>query len=337
MSRAHGLSFVQGSAPDDATFLAVSDGKVVGTLTVGPSADGNAADAADAANAANAANAADGRVTPPAARRTVTLRDVTVAEAWRGRGVGRFLVSEWLRRFPREALRAEADEEAMGFFHSLGFRVRPLDGASDGRYECLFDDTAWEPLPYREAAAAFAAAGVTCWVAGGWALDLFQGRQTRPHEDTDVLMLRDDQERLFDAFPGWEIYRTHAPSLAHWNGVPFLDATPNVWLRRTGEEPWALEAMFLDVEGAEWFYRRDRRIHGAVADVGLVTPDGIPYLRPEIQLLFKGGASVLREKDTRDLLEALPLLPAQSRAWLAAALRRQFPQGHEWLRLVEPR
>ena len=28
------------------------------------------------------------------------------------------------------------------------------------------------------------------WVAGGWALDLFLGRMTRPHHDVDVAILR---------------------------------------------------------------------------------------------------------------------------------------------------
>lgn len=31
------------------------------------------------------------------------------------------------------------------------------------------------------------------WIAGGWAIDLFLGEQTREHEDVDVAILRKDE------------------------------------------------------------------------------------------------------------------------------------------------
>lgn len=88
--------------------------------------------------------------------------------------------------------------------------------------------------------------GVRCWVAGGWSLGLFQGRETGRHEDTDVLIFRRDQLLLCDVFSGWEIYRTHAPGLSRWTGQPYLQATPSVWLRNDRDSPWSLEIMFLD-------------------------------------------------------------------------------------------
>jgi hypothetical protein len=33
-------------------------------------------------------------------------------------------------------------------------------------------------------------------IAGGWALDLFVGRESRAHADIDVALLRRDQQRL---------------------------------------------------------------------------------------------------------------------------------------------
>jgi hypothetical protein len=44
------------------------------------------------------------------------------------------------------------------------------------------------------------------WVAGGRALDLWMGRQTRPHQDVDVAVLRADQKQLHEVFGGWELY-----------------------------------------------------------------------------------------------------------------------------------
>lgn len=56
-------------------------------------------------------------------------------------------------------------------------------------------------------------------------------------------------------------------------------------------------------------YPRLRSIRGPIADLGLETYDGIPYLRPELQLLYKSGTG--REKDSDDLARVLPRLGQQ--------------------------
>ena len=40
-------------------------------------------------------------------------------------------------------------------------------------------------------------------VAGGWALDLFIGEQSRPHSDIDIALFREDQAALRVALDGW--------------------------------------------------------------------------------------------------------------------------------------
>ncbi|MGH3656156.1 MAG: hypothetical protein ACRDUA_05810 [Micromonosporaceae bacterium] len=57
------------------------------------------------------------------------------------------------------------------------------------------------------------------------------------------------------------------------------------------------------------------------------TDDGIPYLRPEVALLFK--AKWTRPKDEADLDGVLPLLDATARSWLAGALDAVH-RGHPW-------
>lgn len=56
--------------------------------------------------------------------------------------------------------------------------------------------------------------------------------------------------------------------------------------------------------------------------------DGISYLQPEIQLLYK--AKGLRAKDAVDFENTLPHLNERRRAWLCAGLERTLP-GHPWL------
>lgn len=59
--------------------------------------------------------------------------------------------------------------------------------------------------------------------------------------------------------------------------------------------------------------------------------NGETFLRPEIQLLYKGGSPKVREKDFKDLQVMLPYLLPEQRDWLKMTLNRQFPTGHSWL------
>ncbi len=43
------------------------------------------------------------------------------------------------------------------------------------------------------------------FLAGGWAIDLFVRRVTRPHEDVEIAILREDQARIRDYLEGWEL------------------------------------------------------------------------------------------------------------------------------------
>ena len=58
------------------------------------------------------------------------------------------------------------------------------------------------------------------------------------------------------------------------------------------------------------------------------TAGGIPYIAPQIVLLFKAKAT--REKDQRDFDLAAPLLSTEAREWLAGSLRVIQP-GHAWI------
>jgi len=40
------------------------------------------------------------------------------------------------------------------------------------------------------------------WIAGGWALDLFVGSETRPHQDLDIGILRGEVPQVLDSMPG---------------------------------------------------------------------------------------------------------------------------------------
>lgn len=94
-------------------------------------------------------------------------------------------------------------------------------------------------------------------------------------------------------------------------------------------------ALFADYRGSWWIaggsivgvYRRDSRIGLSLTDT-FWERDGVTYLRPEIQLLYK--APGLRPQDQRDLDAALPVLDAERRRWLGSALTTAHP-GHPWI------
>ena len=58
----------------------------------------------------------------------------------------------------------------------------------------------WQPWQPKEVARFFSTLTVPWWIAGGWALDLFLGEQTRDHEDIDVQILRRDQQESSHGF-----------------------------------------------------------------------------------------------------------------------------------------
>ncbi|HLZ70034.1 MAG TPA: amino acid transporter [Dehalococcoidia bacterium] len=193
----------------------------------------------------------------------------------------------------------------------------------------------WQPLSVGEVAVLFAGLSVPWWISGGWALDLFLGRQTREHGDTDVLVLRQDQLVVRAALAGWDLYAADPPgSLRPWRRGEWLDEPiHDLWCRRGPEAPWAVQLMLANAEAGRWSFRREPSIGGPLAQLTCRTADGIPFLAPAVQLLYK-ATDAPRPRDEADFTTVLPRLDAERRAWLAAALRRYKPE-HPWLARLE--
>jgi hypothetical protein len=70
------------------------------------------------------------------------------------------------------------------------------------------------------AARALDAAGLEHWFFGGWAVDLWVGRPTRPHDDIDVLVWRRDQARAHVVLEaaGW----VHTPTAEDLVGTSYV-------------------------------------------------------------------------------------------------------------------
>lgn len=194
----------------------------------------------------------------------------------------------------------------------------------------------WAPLSVSELCAVVSDIPVTWCIAGGWALDLHGGRQTREHADIDVILLREQQRTAFRSLSqGWQLYKAENGKLDRWEDGEFLASTKDIWVCKDSGSPWAFQLMLVDTSESLWIYGREPSIRKALTDIIARTAEGIPYLKPEVQLLYKGGSSRIREKDHRDFATVLPGLSPQAREWLKASLKRQFPDGHVWMEAIE--
>ncbi len=188
----------------------------------------------------------------------------------------------------------------------------------------------WEPLSVVDVVDLLADAPFRWWISGGRALALHLGETWRPHEDTDVGVARSDAPAVHRHLRGWDLHVAAAGVLSPWDGRPLDPAASenNVWVRRRPGEPWALDLTIGDGTDDEWVYRRDPSLRLPWGEAVLRTSDGVPYLAPELQLLYKSRA--VRPKDQADAERVIACLEGPRCAWLAAAL----PADHPWQDLL---
>jgi len=170
------------------------------------------------------------------------------------------------------------------------------------------------------------------FVAGGWALDLYLGRWTRPHDDIDVAILREDQQAVRSHLAGWTFEEVVAGERRAWREGEDLDLPVHeTYAHRSGGDPLEIEILLNEASEGLWRYRRDTRVSKPLAEIGLPGVDGIPVLSPDIVLLYKAKApGPTAEQDFRSARDALR--PARRR-WLREALEVAHP-GHPWIRAL---
>lgn len=187
----------------------------------------------------------------------------------------------------------------------------------------------WQP---HEVARRLAGISVPWYVAAGWALDLFRGGQTRAHHDIEIGVpagqfgqIRERfAEFTFDAVGDARIWESATPQV--------LSATWQTWLREPATGRYLLDVFREPHDGDVWICRRDETIRLPYTDIIRHTPDRIPYLTPELVLLFK--AKHVRGQDQADFDGVLPLLTHLQRLTLARLLTRVHP-GHAWLAALD--
>ncbi|MEV6757192.1 hypothetical protein [Streptomyces sp. NPDC051214] len=166
------------------------------------------------------------------------------------------------------------------------------------------------------------------YVAAGWALELFRGRQTRAHGDIEIGIPAASFPEIRDRFPGYVFDAVGSGRI--WENAPpeALAAIHQTWLRDPATGNYLLDVFREPHDGDTWLYRRDARIRFPYSDIIHRTQDGIPYLAPELVLLFK--AKHARPKDQTDFEATVPHMTSAQRETLAQLLARVHP-GHLWI------
>ena len=165
---------------------------------------------------------------------------------------------------------------------------------------------------------------VPYWIAGGWAIDLAVGRVTRDHADVDIMLLERDEHALRTDPTQVDVQligRDGQPS--PWPAGRRPIAALDRLILHSKNPPLPTEVLLASAVGAFWVYHRGAHyIRRPLADITRHR-DGIPFLAPEVALLFKSRSN--GDKDRHDIETALPALNAEQRSWLQDTLEHMPP------------
>ena len=139
---------------------------------------------------------------------------------------------------------------------------------------------------------ALADAGAACWVDGGWGVDALAGRQTRPHQDLDLVIGIRDVQRLIDALQkvGFALHEDLRPvsfTVRAQDGRK-VDVHPVTW----DEQGGGIQAQ---PDNSSWRYPPD-----GFDGTGRIGGQPVRCLTAEVQILCHGGYE-LDAGDLRDL------------------------------------
>lgn len=170
------------------------------------------------------------------------------------------------------------------------------------------------------------------YVAGGWAIDLFLGRVTRPHKDIDVCIARRDQFMLQETFPNcsFTYVDNAAPESGDekpWPKSKYLQLPMHeIWMRGDG---YQLEFLLNEIEDGMWISRRDSAVQLPLDEAIMESATtGVRFTSPHVALYFKAKKS--RDKDTADFLACREYLNPRQLAWLF----EQLGPSHPWRSLA---
>jgi hypothetical protein len=167
------------------------------------------------------------------------------------------------------------------------------------------------------------------FIAGGWAIDLYLGKISRPHVDIEIAIFRRDQIALQNYLNDWVLQKIDDSVSSVWNRNEFLELPVHeIHCFHKTSELRNFEVLLNENNENEWIYRRNERVTKPLTKIYSTTDSGIKFLRPEIVLLYKSKNP--RAKDKQDFESVVKRLDAESKKWLGNALTI-CDSKHDWL------
>lgn len=193
-------------------------------------------------------------------------------------------------------------------------------------------------------------------VCGGYALDLFHGHAHRSHGDVDICTFERDRNAIlqFMLQRGWVVYEFRGQGKVRpLDAASISEAGRNLMCLKPGcelvrfypcEDEGLLYHEFLHEETSqfdyiEFLFNQSDETHfvfdsarAVVRDISrtILQRDSIPYLAPEIVLLYKASQPDM-SKNIFDFEKTFPRLTAEQQCWFAHSLGKLYPDGHPWL------
>ena len=196
---------------------------------------------------------------------------------------------------------------------------------------------------------------------GGWAIDLFIGKETRKHGDIDIFAYWQERDTIIEYMQskGFQVYEMMGGGKAHhitdiqdqlkWkrNIFCFTQDCEMVRLSETDESGICLvdfkhigqtklnfiEFLFNNKDASDLLYARNHDVKLSLPDAFLIR-DGLPYLAPEMCLLYK-STDTEREGYQNDFDNAMSCMDLRQKHWLEDALAVMYPEGHKGLQEKE--
>lgn len=166
--------------------------------------------------------------------------------------------------------------------------------------------------------------------AGGWAIDLFIGKKTRSHDDVEIALFREDQLELKGYLKGWDFQKVVKGESCLWKNE-FLELPIHEIHAFNKQNKDMLEILLNEKEGGSWLFRRNFEIFYPLNSIWGYSDKGMPYLNPEIALLYKTKNT--RQKDHQGFITVKDLLDEKQKKWLKDAIKLQDPD-HKWIDLL---
>ena len=190
---------------------------------------------------------------------------------------------------------------------------------------------------------------------GGYAIDLFLGKQTRKHVDIDICVFEKDRNTIIDHMlaSGWEVYEFRGMGrlrkltaemssesgrnlMCLKKGCKLVDFYPcdepgllyYVFHHAGMEEFDYIEFLFNNTEAGKFVFNKERGLYRDI-EKAILTDGKNRYLAPEIALMYK-AANADDENCRHDYMNAAIELNEEQREWLINGLDLCYPHDHPW-------